>query len=96
MNTSKAQSRCRVVPIHSGTARVRLASVLALLLPRVINLAELTRSIAADRNLRRRVMEAASREHGWPQPRVDEAIVLLGQQRLCALLTGTEMFEGKN
>jgi hypothetical protein len=70
--------------------------VLALLLTsRVTNLAELTRSIAADDNLQRRVTETASREHGCSHPGVEEAIVLLGKRRLSALLADHMLLEGK-
>ena len=77
-------------------ARVAPIAALALLRPRVIDLAELTRCIAADRNLRLRITEAASSEHGWCRPRIDEAIVLLGQHRLCALLTDATRLKGAN
>jgi hypothetical protein len=60
-----------------------------------MNLAELTCSIAADDNLRRRVTEAAIREHGCSHPDVEEAIVLLGKQRLYALLADHMLLEGK-
>jgi hypothetical protein len=60
-----------------------------------MNLAELVRCVGADRTLCRRVLSAASREQGWPLHRVEEAIVLLGQQGLCALFAQPEAFEGK-
>ena len=53
---------------------------------RVINLAELAQSIHADRNLSHRVTEAACQEFGWPWLSVEQAIVLLGRERLCTLL----------
>jgi hypothetical protein len=56
-----------------------------------MNLAELTRCIGADRALCRRVTATASREHGCPRPRVEEAIVLLGQRGLYALLATPEV-----
>jgi len=96
MNTSKPHTRCRVASTTRVEAMVQTPSLLAQLLPpRVINLAELTRSIVADRNLRRRVTEAASREYGWSTARVEDAIVLLGQQRLCALVDDAEMLKGE-
>ena len=60
-----------------------------------MNLSELACSIAADDNLRRRVTEAASREQECSRPGVEEAIVLLGKQRLCALLADHMLLEGK-
>jgi hypothetical protein len=54
---------------------------------RVINLAELVRTIEANRNLSYFVTEAACQEFGWPWLSVEEAIVLLGRKRLCALLS---------
>ena len=49
---------------------------------RAINLAELARAIAADRDLSCRVTEAACQEFGWPWLSVEQAIVLLGRERL--------------
>jgi hypothetical protein len=49
-----------------------------------INLAELARAIAADRNLCSRVTEAACRESGSPWLSVEQAIVLLGRERLAS------------
>jgi hypothetical protein len=51
---------------------------------RVLNLAELARAIAADRNLCGRVTEAACREFGRPWLNVEQAIVLLGRERLAS------------
>jgi hypothetical protein len=52
----------------------------------VINLAELSAAIASDRRLSRQVREAAAREFGWPGLSVEEAIVLLGRDRLAGQL----------
>ncbi|MGC2210595.1 MAG: hypothetical protein WA532_10840 [Candidatus Korobacteraceae bacterium] len=49
---------------------------------RAINLAELTRAVAADRNLSNHVTQAACQEFGWPWLTVEQAIVLLGRERL--------------
>jgi hypothetical protein len=49
---------------------------------RAINLAELTRTITADRNLSCHVIQAACQEFGWPWLSVEQAIVLLGRERL--------------
>ena len=47
-----------------------------------MNLSELAQVIKADRNLSRRVIKAAIRECGWPALTVEQAIVLLGRERL--------------
>jgi len=54
---------------------------------RAVNLAELARSIAADSNLCYQVTEAACQEFGWAWLNVDQAIVLLGRQRLTAIVS---------
>ena len=51
-----------------------------------INLAELAQAIAADRTLCRRVIKEAIHECGWPAVTVEQAIVLLGRERLIAQL----------
>ena len=56
---------------------------------KVMNLAELSRSIRAHQHLRRLVVEEAQREPGWMGLSVEEAIVLLGQRRLYALVVNT-------
>lgn len=96
MNTLKPQLRRRVISITPSATRVQPSRTLALLLAsRVMNLAELARFIGDNQALRQRVTEAASRELGWPLPNVEQAIVLLGQQRLCALLAAAETSEGE-
>ena len=86
METSSQTSRCRPVSIASA-ATVQSTSALALLhRQRAINLAELARSIRANRNLCYLVTEAACREFGFPWLNVEEAIVLLGRKRLSSLL----------
>ncbi len=96
MQTLEPHSSCNVVSIRQATASAQQPCVLALLLARrVLNLSELVRCIGADYTLCRRVLSAASREQGWPRPRVEEAIVLLGQQGLCALFAAPEVLEGK-
>jgi hypothetical protein len=52
-----------------------------------MDLAELARSLQADRNLCYLVTEAACQEFGWPWLSLEEAILLLGRQRLGALLS---------
>lgn len=49
-----------------------------------MNLAELAQAIKADHRLRRRVIRAAIQECGWPALTVEQAIVLLGRERLAA------------
>jgi hypothetical protein len=53
-----------------------------------VDLANVSRLIAADSSLSQRVTEAARAESGWPRVEVGDAIVLLGVQRLHALLFG--------
>jgi hypothetical protein len=52
-----------------------------------MNLTELAQTIAADPNLSYRVTEAACQEFDWPWLSVEQAIVLLGRQRLVTLLS---------
>ena len=52
--------------------------------PSSMDLAELTQAITADRNLCRRVIKAAIQECGWPALTLEQAIVLLGRERLAA------------
>jgi hypothetical protein len=54
---------------------------------RAINLAKLAESIRANRDLCHIVTEAACKEFEWACPSVEDAIVLLGGKRLCALLS---------
>lgn len=87
METINRTSRCRVVSITTAASALSSPSLLAQLRPqRAINLRELAASIRADRILCYLVTEAACRDFGWPWLNVEEAIVLLGRQRLCALL----------
>ena len=51
-----------------------------------MNLAELAQVVAADRNLCSIVTETACQEFGCARLGVPDAIVLLGRERLCALL----------
>jgi hypothetical protein len=53
---------------------------------RAVNLAKLADSIRADRDLCSIVTETACEEFGWPWLGVEDAVVLLGGKRLCALL----------
>ena len=57
-----------------------------------IDLAELAQAIAADRNLSFRVVQAAIQECGWPALTVEQAIVLLGRERIAAqVLNGMDV-----
>ena len=51
-----------------------------------VDLANVSRLIAADSSLSQRVTEAARAESGWPRVEVGDAIVLLGVRRLYAVL----------
>ena len=90
METQKINLRCEAerLPVHetdSNTGRI-----LALLLSprRPVDLADMSRSITADMNLCYRVTEAARSECGGIPLAVEDAIVLLGVQRLCDILSG--------
>ena len=97
MTTHQPRSRCRILSIASPRASASVAgapvfdqasatggpALLSLVgSQRAINLAELARAIAADRNLSCHVTQAACREFGWPWLSVEQAIVLLGRERL--------------
>jgi hypothetical protein len=56
-----------------------------------MNLAELARSIAAEPNLCNRVTDAASQEFDCPWVSLEQAIVLLGRQRLWKLLSSMRL-----
>jgi hypothetical protein len=93
MTTHQPRSRCRILSISSPRpanavqpAPANLQGALLSLIggQRVINLAELAQAIAADRNLSCRVTTAACREFGRPWLSVEQAIVLLGRERLAS------------
>jgi hypothetical protein len=90
MNTFPCEPKGQVISITSarlaGTPQSR--SVNALIRgSRAMDLAELARFLQADRNLCYLVTEAACQEFGWPWLSLEEAILLLGGQRLSALLS---------
>lgn len=90
MITSHPVSSCRVTSIASASPGALPQSNPALALirgQRVINLAELAESIRADRKLTYLVTEAACGASGRPNLSVEQAIVLLGGEALCALLS---------
>jgi hypothetical protein len=90
MTTSYPASSCRVISIASASpgAAAQSHSVLDLILgQRAFNLAELAEAIRADRRLSHHVTETACLESGWPWLSIEQAIVLLGSQRLCSLLS---------
>ena len=77
-----------MISIASGSTKreKRPPSLLALIHgPHAMNLAELADSIRADRHFCNVVTETACREFGWPQLKVEDAIVLLGGKRLRTL-----------
>lgn len=77
--------------VPSRPPDARLASMLTLVAAqRSINLEELTRAIASDRELSRQVTDAACREFDWPHLSVEQAIVLLGRERLTSQLLHVE------
>jgi hypothetical protein len=84
MNTRNRKSGCRTFLTASRTAATSQAvAMLAVAAGHsAINLSELARAIAADRNLCRRVTQAAFEEFGWPGLSIEKAIVLLGRERL--------------
>jgi hypothetical protein len=72
-------------PAHDPAAvNIRIDDTLLALVgsQRAINLAELTRAVAADRSLSCHITQAACQEFGWPWLSVEQAIVLLGRERL--------------
>ena len=90
MKNVQSASSCKVVSIASVSTGAPPQSSPALALvrgQRVINLAELAESIRADRKLSYLVTEAAIGESGWPGLSVEQAIVLLGGEALCSLLS---------
>jgi len=90
MKKVHSASSCKVVSIASASTGVLPQSSPALALirgQRVINLSELAESIRADRMLSRLVIEAARGVSGCPGLSIEEAIVLLGGEALCSLLS---------
>ncbi len=90
MTSSPTASPCRIISIASERpgAATQSPSALALIRgQRAINLAELADSIRADRWLSYLITQAASQEFGCLWLSVEEAIVLLGGARICALLS---------
>jgi hypothetical protein len=91
MNTYQRESKGRVISITSARRAGAPHSVLALTLGApTMDLAEVARSLQSDRNLCYRVTEAACQEFGWTWLSLEEAILLLGRQRLCALLSNPD------
>ena len=89
MTTHPPTTHSRILPIASPGAATKAQPFAMLALiggQRVINLAELARAIAADRNLCCRITKAACREFGWLGLSVEQAIVLLGRERLASQL----------
>jgi HD-like signal output (HDOD) protein len=87
MTSSQPASRCRIISIASAK---NSCSALDLIRNQpAINLSQLSESIRADRSLSYRVTEAACQEFGFPWLSVEEAIVLLGVQRIRALLSAS-------
>jgi len=75
-------------PLSGASGRV--LPVLALMHGRkAVNLAELAQFIRANHDLSYIVTETACQEFGWRWLSVEDAIVLLGGKRLCALLSNS-------
>ncbi len=90
MNTNQREAKGRVISITSarlaGTPQSH-SVITRILGSRAMDLTELARSLQADRHLCYLVTEAACQEFGWPWLSLEEAVLLLGRQRLCALLS---------
>lgn len=87
MSIRHRRTRCRILSIASPrTAAALQPAVMPAVVGghSVINLAELARAIAEDRTLSCRVIEAAIQEFGCPGLSVEQAIVLLGRERLAS------------
>jgi len=87
MITSQPASRCRIISIASARPAQSHSALALIRGQRSINLAELAESIQADRSLVYLVTEAACQEFGCLWLSVEEAIVLLGGERICALVS---------
>jgi len=87
--TNAQQNAHRELPslAPARPARKRPAAMLALLAgERTMDLARLTNAISADRKLCRRLTEAACQEFDCPRLSLEQAIVLLGRDRLASYL----------
>jgi len=94
MNNRQQTSACRVVSIMAAptaTAAQSPSELVRSLGTRAVNLADLADSIRANRNLSLIVTEAACQEFGRHSLSVEDAIVLLGGQRLHALLSNPKL-----
>jgi len=87
MTNSQPASHCRVISIASARPTQSHSAIALIRGQRAINLAQLAESIRADRSLSYLVTEAACQELGCPWLSVEEAIVLLGGERICTLLS---------
>lgn len=91
MNTRQRTSCCKIIsiaPARPSTVQNTIAPLALILGQRPMNLASLAQSIAADPNLTYQVTEAACQEFGYAWLSVEQAILLLGRQRLSMLLSG--------
>lgn len=91
METQKINLRCEAGQLPVQDAGSSAERILAQLLSprRPLDLADMSRSIAADLNLCSRVTEAARSECGGVPLAVEDAIVLLGVQRLCDIVSNS-------
>lgn len=87
MTTFQPAPRCRVISIASARPAQSHSALALIRGQRAINLAALAESIQSDLNLVYLVTEAACQELGCLWLSVEEAIVLLGGERICALVS---------
>lgn len=91
MNTHQQTPCCKVISIASArpaTVQHKVALLALVRGQRPLNLARLAQSILTDPNLSYQVTEAACQEFGYAWLSVEQAILLLGRQRLSMLLSG--------
>ena len=85
MSTRQRRAHCRKLEISPSRRAPLPQPMLAVLKGHSsIELAELAQAITANRSLCRRVIKAAIDECGWPALSIEQAIVLLGRERLAA------------
>jgi hypothetical protein len=87
MNLPHRNTGCRVIPITSGRRFTAAPAPLAPWFRQSLDLSELTAAIRSDRELACLVTEAACIEFGWKWLSLEDAIVLLGADRLSAIAT---------
>jgi hypothetical protein len=88
MTNAKRNTRSKLPSLAPARAAAPRPCVLlaALAGEKTMDLARLTRAISADRDLCRKLIEAACQELDCPRLRLEQAIVLLGRDRLASHL----------